>query len=127
MTDNPFNFTERAKQRAAAASQAAEQQRQEADRLAHEARELHTAINQYYSPKYPAQVDLSFHQATVTLRKRGGGSTLTLEVLPNGKYKAVGGGGAGGFSPERVKQQTQELTKEQMMDQVDDWFKVATV
>jgi hypothetical protein len=126
MTDNPFNFTERAKQRALTASQAAAQERLQADRLTHLARELSSAINQYYTQKYPAQFEHSFHGPTVTLRKHGGGSTLTIEILPSDKYKVLGGGGPGGFSPDRVKQQIRELEKDQMMDEVDSWFKIAT-
>jgi hypothetical protein len=93
--------------------------------LASEAQQLNDGINRYYRDKRRAQFEQSIKGSTITLTKKGGGTTLTIEVVGKGKFKLSGGSGPDGLSAD-VGQSMAEVSKEDMMDTLDEWFSIAS-
>jgi hypothetical protein len=91
-----------------------------------EARALSDAIQTFYGARFPGHFEQSLQLSTVTLTKSGGGSALKIEVLGDDKYKLSGGSGPGGFGAD-VAVNMSEVSKEEMEDTLEDWFRIATV
>lgn len=91
-----------------------------------EATDLNGAIGEFYGRKFPGQFDRSVKGPVVTVTKKAGGSALKIEVLANDKFKLSGGSGPGGFGAD-VAVNMSEVTEEEMMDTLEDWFDIAAV
>ena len=125
MAEYVFDVAKRIQGRARDRQKIRDEQQAQSNQLIQEVQSLSQALNTYYGEKYPGGFDHTIENASVILKKKAGGSTLTIEVLGDKKYKVIGGGGAGGFSTERLKGKVQELLKDAMLDQVEDWFNIA--
>jgi hypothetical protein len=120
-----FDFAERANQRAREKNEAADQKNEQARKLAEKALKLSVAINAHYGAKYPAQFEQTHSGSKITITKKAGASRVAVEVLGNEKYKLVGGGGAGGFSPDRLRDEMKKFSEKEMMDRLEDWFAIS--
>jgi hypothetical protein len=120
-----FDFEKRRKEKLQTNQQEADGLENETTTLASEAQELSASINRYYGPKFHGQFDHSISGSTITVTKKGGGSTLKIEVLGKEKFKLSGGSGPGGLNAD-VGQSMSDVSKEDMMDTLDEWFSIAT-
>jgi hypothetical protein len=92
---------------------------------AREAQALRAAINDYYGSRFPSQFDQSLDGCTLTVTKKAGASSLKIEAMGNNQYKLSGGSGPGGFGMDLAIIED-EASKETMMDELEDWFNIAT-
>lgn len=120
-----FDFEQRHQRRLQEKQRGAGNRQNDAAAAASEAQRLGESIKGHYGAKLPRQFDQSIKGATITLTKKGGGTSLTIEALGKGKFKLSGGTGPGGLGAD-VGQSMDEVGKDDMMDTVDEWFSIAT-
>ena len=89
-----------------------------------DARILRKSIEVFYAPKFPAQFDAGVQGSTVTVTKKAGGSALKIAVLPLEKFKLSGGSGPGGFGADLAVNMS-EVSEDEMMDTLEDWFDIS--
>jgi hypothetical protein len=116
-----FDFEKRRQERSKEKERQADRSKGDMASLASETKGLSESINRYYGSK--SQFDHSTKGSTITLTKKGGGSSLTIEVLGKGRFKLSGGSGPDGLNAD-VGQSMEDVSKEDMMDTVDEWFAI---
>lgn len=120
-----FDFERRSQQRLQEKQRGAGSRQNDPAAAASEADRLGESISRHYGAKLPGQFDQSIKGATITLTKKGGGTSLTIQVLGEGRFKLSGGTGPGGLGAD-VGQSMDEVGKDDMMDTVDEWFSITT-
>jgi hypothetical protein len=118
-----FDFEKRRQERLQGKQRETGSSKNDAAALAAAAQKLSESISRYYGARFRDHFDQSMKGPTITLTKKGGGTTLTVEVLGKEKFKLSGGSGPGGLGAD-VGQSMGEVGQEDMMDTVDEWFDI---
>jgi hypothetical protein len=123
--ERPFNFAKRSAERARAQQQSERKAQPKVSERAEDAQGLAKSINKFYEAKFSNQFETSARGPTVTVTKKAGRSAFTIELLGTDKFKLSGGSGPGGFGADLAVDMS-EVSEEEMMDALEDWFNIST-
>jgi hypothetical protein len=124
MPRHAFDLAQRSAERAREQQPSKQNARAEAGDRDEDARILRKSIEVFYGSRFPAEFDAAVQGSTVTVTKKAGKSALKIEVLPMEKFKLSGGSGPGGFNADLAVNMN-EVSEDEMMDTLEDWFNIS--